>query len=1319
MEAYKIGILHSRTGVMAASEMPLIDSALMAVDEINAGGGIMGRPVKALITDCESDPAVFERVALKFYRRGVRHLFGSWTSLTRKALKQVVEEKKMLLWYPLQYEGLESSPYIVYTGNCLNQQVEPAIRWLKNEGWKKVFLLGSDYIYPRTANYFARAILEMENLEVTGERYYDLGDFDFSSLLKSGMIEPQTAIFNTINGVSNLHFFRQYHEAGFTPEKNPVISMSVAENEVKQIGPSMRGHYACWGYFHSLGTPANRKFVRRFHQRYGKSRVSSDPVVAAYSQIYLFKKVVECAASFDVEVIRGCLPGTSFHSPAGLLKIQKNQHLKKRALLGRVNHDLGFDVVWRSELIEPLPWFGIEKGKMRNPGILYSLLEGFSEEFERFGRTDKMARELRESQNRFKALADSAMEGVCITERDKVIDCNKAFSDMFGYRHEELLGMKALDLAHSNSHSIMKKSAFSGEDMTIETHGLHAGGTTFPILMNTRPVNYLGRPAQVVTIIDLTEKNRTLAKLRESEQTMKSVMNNSSSLIFLKNPEGIFQFVNKAYERVFQITPGGAVGKRDHDIFDAEVANQFRENDLEVTFKREPIQFEEEARVNGKVHTYLVSKFPLFDLERNLVSVCGIATDITDRKEAESELRREKEKVQNYLDIAGVILIVINSQGVVEMINKKGCEVLGYDEEEIIGKNWFENFLPDSVKKQVLDHADNIINKKPEASQYFENLVVTKSGEERLIAWSNIKLYDEKGEVVAHLSSGEDITERKKLENKLLLAQKIIESTSDAIMVTDLSGKIIDINPAYTAITGYSKEEALGKNPRFSKSEKHNKDFFDLMWRSVLVTGSWSGEVWDIHKDGHLYPKLLSINTVYDDKGNPLVYTGIFSDISSLKEAEEKLHRIAYYDLLTGLPNRSMFLDRLSHEIAAYHRSGAGFALLFIDLDKFKNINDTLGHTAGDELLKEAASRIRSHLRELDTVARLGGDEFTVILSDTESQQKIAQIATMLIGILKKPFYIAGSEVYIGASIGISMCPRDGDTIGALTKYADMAMYHAKNNGRNTFSFFTEKLNEEVHKGIRLEKELRGALLHNEFILYYQPKISLADNKITGVEALIRWNHPDRGIVSPSEFISVAEETGLILPIGEWVIRTAVKKLSEWKRMKLDPVSISINLSLKQFCEKNFLTKILELARESGVNMQQVGFEITESMLMENPERSVKVMEEMKNNGINLAIDDFGTGYSSLSYLRQFPLDTLKIDQSFVRDIMTDPDDAAIVKTIISMAKSLGLAVVAEGVETKEQKDFLAKRRCQEGQGFLFAKPMPEEELVRLMGSFG
>jgi diguanylate cyclase (GGDEF)-like protein/PAS domain S-box-containing protein len=549
------------------------------------------------------------------------------------------------------------------------------------------------------------------------------------------------------------------------------------------------------------------------------------------------------------------------------------------------------------------------------------------------------------------------------------------------------------------------------------------------------------------------------------------------------------------------------------------------------------------------------------------------------------------------------------------------------------------------------------------------------------------------------------------------MAQKIIESTSDAIMVTDLNHNVIDVNPAYTGVTGYTEEEVKGKPPHFIRPGKHPEEFFDEMWKEVLTSGSWSGEIWDPHKDGRFYPKLLTINTVYDDKGSPLVYTGIFSDISSLKEAEERLHRIAYYDPLTGLPNRSMFLEHLSREIAAYHRSGSEFALLFIDLDKFKNINDTLGHAAGDKLLQEAAGRIRSRLRELDTVARLGGDEFTVILVDTKNEQTIAQVATSLIEILREPFYIAGSEVYIGASIGIALCSRDGDSIEELTKFADMAMYHAKNSGRDRFSFFTERLNNEVQKNIRLERELRDALARNEFLLYYQPKVSLATHRITGVEALIRWNHPERGLILPSEFIPVAEENGLILPIGEWVIQTAIEKLSEWDKTKFRKFSMSVNLSSRQFCEKDFVQKILGLTRSGGASTTKLVFEITESMLMEDPARSVLIMKEMKKNGISLAVDDFGTGYSSLSYLRQFPLDTLKIDQSFVRDILVDPDDAVIVKTIILMAKSLGLEVVAEGVETREQQDFLASRKCQEGQGFLFAKPLSEDEINRALAA--
>jgi len=813
--------------------------------------------------------------------------------------------------------------------------------------------------------------------------------------------------------------------------------------------------------------------------------------------------------------------------------------------------------------------------------------------------------------------------------------------------------------------------------------------------------------------------------------------------------------------------------------------------------------------------------------------ILGTQIDITTRKQAEIAFLEEQQKAQRYLDIARVIMVVVGADERVHLINKMGCEVLGYSEEEILGKNWFDNFLPERGREEVKALSRKIIAGEVEPLNDYENAIVSADGEEHLIAWHNTTLYDNDGNITGHLSSGSDITlerqtqalvqqfktfadsmydalfifspidwkfsyanqqainqcgfsydeilkmtpldikpkfneksfndlltslkqnddqsitfetvhshkngiltpvevtlqyiapaneparynaiardisVRKSMEKKLNLADKIMEGTSDAILVTDLQGNILDVNAAFTNITGYQRNEVIGQNPRIAKSGYQDAAFYKNMWEQILNKGHWSGEIWDRKANGELYPKLLTINTIYDDEGEPQYYTGIFTDISQMKNVEQRLHNLAYYDALTKLPNRSLFHDRLSHELAIAKRQHNSFALLYVDLDKFKDVNDTLGHNAGDTLLQTAADRISEKLRESDTVARIGGDEFAILLSNSPSEEMAGNIAQQIIGEMQRQFSIQKSPVFIGATIGIAFYPKDGETEEDLYKYADLAMYQAKEAGRNCFRFFTEQMNEKVSRHIQLVNDLHKALEKEEFILFYQPKYTLTDRSLAGFEALIRWQHSDKGLIPPGDFISVAEDSHLIVFIGDWVIREAFKQLQQWHSDGKTHLSMAINIASKQLFEVNFVERVQNYLNSYQVNPKAVEFEITESMLMDDIEKAVQVLMQLGELGIKIAIDDFGTGYSSLAYLKQFPIDTLKIDQSFIRFLEPGSQDAAIVDTIISMAKNLNKIVVAEGIENRSQEQYLRQQGCHLGQGYGYAKPMSSSD---------
>ncbi|MBY0578187.1 MAG: EAL domain-containing protein [Burkholderiales bacterium] len=560
--------------------------------------------------------------------------------------------------------------------------------------------------------------------------------------------------------------------------------------------------------------------------------------------------------------------------------------------------------------------------------------------------------------------------------------------------------------------------------------------------------------------------------------------------------------------------------------------------------------------------------------------------------------------------------------------------------------------------------------------------------------------------------------ERKHIEEELKLASMVYRNTSEAMMVTDEENRIIAINPAFSQITGYSLSDVIGRDPRILNSGRHDKDFYQLMWREIETTGLWQGEIWNRRKNGEIYPEWLTINTIFNQDERAHRHVALFSDITDKVRTDELIWKQANFDLLTGLPNRRMFYDRLEQEIKKTHRGGLTLALLFIDLDRFKEVNDTLGHQTGDILLIEAARRIVSCVRESDTVARLGGDEFTVILTELPDTNHVEMIAQNIISKLVDPFVLGDEIAYVSASIGITFYPGDALEVEQLLRNADQAMYVSKNAGRNRFSYFTSSMQEAAQSRLRLLNDLRGALTANQFMLYFQPVVDLSTGRIVKAEALLRWGHPDRGMVNPMEFIPLAEETGLIIDIGNWVFREAARWVSRWVDMNHAGFQVSVNESPAQFQSENRdIDAWLAYLEELGLSGRNIVIEITEGLLLNADSNVTDKLIHFRDAGIQVAIDDFGTGYSSLSYLKKFDIDYLKIDRTFVRDLATDPSDMALSEAIIVMAHKLGLKVIAEGVETQEQRDLLAEAGCDCAQGFLFSKPVPPDEFESMLAA--
>jgi len=552
-------------------------------------------------------------------------------------------------------------------------------------------------------------------------------------------------------------------------------------------------------------------------------------------------------------------------------------------------------------------------------------------------------------------------------------------------------------------------------------------------------------------------------------------------------------------------------------------------------------------------------------------------------------------------------------------------------------------------------------------------------------------------------------------QQKLRRAAMVFENTSEGILITNAEHQIVSVNRAFTEITGYSEEEALGKNPSLLQSGRHDEAFYDAMWQVIQATGQWSGEIWNRRKDGEIYPQLLNINTFKNHRNELIHHIGIFSDISNIRNVESQLEHLAHHDALTDLPNRLLCLARLEHELQVAQRSGEQVGVLFLDLDMFKNINDSMGHAKGDHLLKQVARRIRKSIRSEDTFARLGGDEFVMITGNVKSRQGVTLITENTLALFSHPFIVDNQDVFISASIGISIFPDDGEDSDTLLRNADAAMYRAKSLGRNNYQFYTQALTTQVKERLSIENSLHQALMKNELVLHYQPQYSLDSHQIISVEALLRWNHPEMGMVSPDRFIPVAEETGLIVTIGEWVLKTACRQLKAWQDANCTPMRMAVNLSARQFWKPGLDKLVQSTLTETGIEPANLDLELTESIIMHDTDIIVDTLTSLHETGVELSLDDFGTGYSSLSYIRRFPLDRLKIDRSFIQDIMTNPDDAEMIISIIALGHSMKLKVLAEGVETKEQLLYLQEQGCDEVQGFYFSKPLPADELGALL----
>ena len=935
--------------------------------------------------------------------------------------------------------------------------------------------------------------------------------------------------------------------------------------------------------------------------------------------------------------------------------------------------------------------------------------------------------QLRESESNSQRLADSVIDQasvlVLLLDKDgRIVRFNLACEELSGYSFGEIGGKFPWDVllppeeADTIRQNSFDKLAFqSGEKSGKYTnHWLSKGGERFLIEWhNTRLNGATGNFEFMVSVgIDITERKIAEEKVLKAQSSLADAQRLSAIGSWEWNvPDDTALWSDETY-RIFQIDKND-LGEHRRNFLDMVYAEDRGKVDIalsEALCGANKYDIEYRIRLDdGSSKIIHALAEVVRDGNDQPVLMRGTVQDVTLRKQAEEKLLF----TQFVSDHATESILWIDEQGRIVYANEAASRERGFTREELLAMS-----IPDINPELPADvWAGHWQRSRQKNSLTFESRHRRKDGYIFPVEISaNFVRFGDQELVVAYVR---DITHRKKSEAELLIAAVAFES-QEILMITDADGVILRVNRAFTENTGYTAEEVVGQNPRIFKSGRHDADFYREMWDAIKITGKWQGEVWDKRKNGEFYPKWLSISAVKNSDGIVTHYVASHVDITERKEAEEEIQSLAFYDPLTKLPNRRLLMDRLQHAISSGARSGRKGALLFIDLDHFKTLNDTLGHDIGDLLLLQVAERLSSCVREGDTVARLGGDEFMLILEDlsdhpVEAGAQTEAVSEKILIALSLPYLLAGHECHSTPSIGATLFSGRRASIEELIKQADIAMYQSKKAGRNTMRFFDPEMQASINAYASLEKELRIATENRHFQLHYQVQVDNAQ-RVLGVEALIRWMHPKLGLIAPPQFIPLAEESGLILPIGRWVLDTACAQLKSWQE---DPITrglaIAVNVSPKRFRQPDFAAEVRGVVTRHAIDPGLLKLELTEGLLLENIEDVIKTMGVLNDIGVKLSLDDFGTGYSSLQYLKRLPLDQLKVDQSFVRDLASDNSDKAIVKTIIAMAQSLDLDVIAEGVETNEQWQILLGMGCKSFQGYLFSQPLPVAQFEAIL----
>ncbi|MEB3100799.1 PAS domain S-box protein [Ferviditalea candida] len=907
---------------------------------------------------------------------------------------------------------------------------------------------------------------------------------------------------------------------------------------------------------------------------------------------------------------------------------------------------------------------------------------------------------------------------IATDSQERVVFLNPVAEHLTGWTMKDAEGQKLNDIfrivnetTREKVESPVEKVLREGKIVGLANHTvlISKDGTEFPIDDSAAPIcDIQGNIMGVVLVFrDISERKRMEKRLRVKKEQLESFVKHTADVIAIFDLEGRALELNNAYETIFgwtvQEVLGGMLPSIPEHLI-GEAKSIFKE----VRHGKNIIGFETiRQHKDGQFINVSVTYSPVWDAQGNIVAVSGILRDITESKQKEQEQKR----LVAILEATTDFVSISDRHGRVLYYNQAARKILGIDDHEDISKIHIPDTHPEWAGKLVI--TEGLPTALKEGKWSGETAFLSRNGTETPAHQIILSHKSSDGKAEYYSTIARDLTDIKKSEERERLAAQVLENISEGVLITDRKGIVVSVNPAYTQITGHTEEDLIGKHVRILSSGIDDGDFYKFLRKKLIETEQWEGEVWDHRKNGESYFKQIAVSPVKDKRGKRTHYVAVTKDITPRKRMEEKIQYQAYHDILTDLPNRILFLIRLTQAIKHAKKYQLMAAVMFLDLDRFKLINDTLGHSTGDLLLQSVAARLLDSVGSDDTVSRLGGDEFLILLPRLANASEAVNAAESILEALSHPFVLNRQEYFISASIGISFYPIDGDDEETLIKNADTAMYLAKKEG-NCYHMFTSALNAKTSKRLRLETDLRKALEREEFILHYQPKVDLRTGKITGMEALVRWQHPEFGMIPPNEFIPLSEETGLIIPLGEWVLRTACRQNKAWQEEGFPPVRIAVNLSFRQFQQKNLTETLAQILKEIGLAPYYLELELTESIIMNNPDTTIRILQEVKDMGIWISLDDFGTGYSSLNYLKRLPLDTLKIDRTFVQQLGTHRDKA-IVRALIDLAHHLDIKVITEGVETEDQLKLLRSFQCDEMQGYIFSPPVSAETFRQML----